>query len=294
MKSGFVSIIGRPNVGKSTLLNSLINAKVAITSPKVQTTRNLIQGIYNDDSSQIVFIDTPGIHKPVNKLGKVLNKKANSTIYDTDLVLFLIDASTNIGPGDRFIIDCLKNTEVPVILLLNKIDLINKETLIMKIRDYKDLYNFAEIVPISALTKNNTDYLVGIIKKYLKDNVRYFDTEMYTSNSKSFLVSEYVREKILNLTDEEVPHSVTCLTTKFEEKKDIVNINVDIIVDRDQLKKIIVGKDGLKIKQIGTLARTDIEELLGKKIYLELYVKTIPKWRDKDRLIKELGFNDNE
>lgn len=294
MKSGFVSLIGRPNVGKSTLLNSIVKEKIAITSPKVQTTRNIIQGIYNDNDTQIVFIDTPGIHKPINKLGKILNKKANSSIYDVDAVLFLTDASSNLGSGDKFIIDNLKNTDSPVILVLNKIDKISKEMLIQKINEYKDLYNFVEIVPISALKSNNTEYLVNIIKKYLTDNVRYFDPDIYTSSSKSFLISEYVREKILNLTDDEIPHSVTCITTKFEEKKDIININVDIIVDRDSIKRIIIGKDGIKLKQIGTLARIDIENLLGKKIYLELYVKTIPKWRDKENLIKDLGLKDNE
>ena len=206
MKSGFVSLIGRPNVGKSTLLNSIVKEKIAITSPKVQTTRNIIQGIYNDNDTQIVFIDTPGIHKPINKLGKILNKKANSSIYDVDAVLFLTDASSNLGSGDKFIIDNLKNTDSPVILVLNKIDKISKEMLIQKINEYKDLYNFVEIVPISALKSNNTEYLVNIIKKYLTDNVRYFDPDIYTSSSKSFLISEYVREKILNLTDYEIPH----------------------------------------------------------------------------------------
>ena len=294
MKSGFVSIIGRPNVGKSTLINSLVEAKVAIVSSKVQTTRNNIQGIYNDDEAQIVFIDTPGIHKPINKLGKMLNKKAGSAFYDTDIILFLVDASSNLGQGDNYIINSLKNTEIPVILILNKIDRIAKEELLLKIDEYKDLYNFVEIIPVSALKKDNVSYLVSIIKKYLKDNVRYYDADIITSSSEKFLVSEYVREKILNLTEEEVPHSVTCLTTKFEEKKDIVNINVDIIVDRNSLKKIIIGKDGAKLKQIGILARNDIEKLLEKKIYLELYVKTIPRWRDKERLLRELGFRDNE
>lgn len=292
MKSGFVSIIGRPNVGKSTLINSLVNEKIAITSPKVQTTRNIIQGIYNDDDSQIVFIDTPGIHKPINRLGKILNKKANSSIYDVDLILFLIDASQNIGSGDRYIIDNLKNITIPVILILNKIDLISKETIILKINEYKDLLNFSEIIPISAIKDKDISYLITTIKKYLKDDIKYFPENMKTSSSTNFLISEFVREKILNCTDEEVPHSVTCITTLFEEKKQIININVDIIVDRESLKKIIIGKDGSKLKQIGALSRIDIEHLLGKQIFLQLYVKTIPKWRDKERILRDLGLRD--
>ncbi len=292
MKSGFVSIIGRPNVGKSTLINSLVNQKIAITSEKVQTTRNIIQGIYNDEESQIVFIDTPGIHKPINKLGKLLNKKANSSIYDVDLILFLVDADQNIGTGDRFIIESLKNIKAPVILLLNKMDLITKEMILLKIDEYKDLFNFAEIIPVSALKKENIDHLLKIIKGYLKDQIKYFPDDMITSSSTNFLISEFVREKILICTEEEVPHSVTCLTTYYEEKEKIININVDIIVDREALKKIIIGKNGSKLKQIGALARIDIEKMLGKQIYLQLYVKTVPRWRDKERLLRDLGLKD--
>ena len=292
MKSGFVSIIGRPNVGKSTLINSLVNQKIAITSEKVQTTRNIIQGIYNDEESQIVFIDTPGIHKPINKLGKLLNKKANSSIYDVDLILFLVDADQNIGTGDRFIIESLKNIKAPVILLLNKMDLITKEMILLKIDEYKDLFNFAEIIPVSALKKENIDHLLKTIKGYLKDQIKYFPDDMITSSSTNFLISEFVREKILICTEEEVPHSVTCLTTYYEEKEKIININVDIIVDREALKKIIIGKNGSKLKQIGALARIDIEKMLGKQIYLQLYVKTVPRWRDKERLLRDLGLKD--
>lgn len=292
MKSGFVSIVGRPNVGKSTLINSLVNQKIAITSDKVQTTRNIIQGIYNDDESQIVFIDTPGIHKPINKLGKLLNKKANSSIFDVDLVLFLIDASQNIGPGDQFIIESLKNIKAPVILLINKMDLITKEMILLKIEEYKDLINFSEIIPVSALKNDNVDHLIKVIKKYLKDQIKYFPDDMVTSSSTNFLISEFVREKILLCTEEEVPHSVTCITTHYEETPKIVNISVDIIVDREALKKIIIGKNGSKLKQIGALARIDIEKMLGRQIYLQLYVKTVPKWRDKERLLRDLGLKD--
>ena len=294
MKSGFVSLIGRPNVGKSTLLNTLINQKIAITSNKPQTTRNIIQGIYNEEGYQIVFVDTPGIHKPLNKLGKVLNKEAQSLTKDVDVVLFIVDAHDGIGSGDKKIIESLKTTDSPVILVLNKIDKMSDNDIIKAINDYKDLYDFAEIVPISALQSNNVITLLNVIKKYLTDNMRYFDEDMITSSSLNFMVSEFVREKIFRMTEEEIPHSITCITSKYEEKKDIVNITVDIIVDRDSIKKIVIGKQGSLLKAVGIEARKDIQELIGKKVYLELYVKTIKHWRDKERYLNELGFNEKD
>ena len=199
MKSGFVSIIGRPNTGKSTLLNTLINNKIAIVSKVAGTTRNSIHGVYNDKDSQIIFVDTPGIHKPFDKLGKELNKEAYSNLTDIDLILFLVDASTGLGKGDKFIINALKNNDIPVILVLNKIDRISNEEILTSINNYKDLYDFAEIVPISALQKNNITTLINVIKKYLTDDIRYFDEDTITTNPLSFLVSEYVREKILSI-----------------------------------------------------------------------------------------------
>lgn len=294
MRSGFVSLIGRPNVGKSTLLNALINQKITITSSKPQTTRNIIQGIYNEDKYQIVFIDTPGIHKPVNKLGKILNKEAQSLTKDVDVILFIVDASAGFGAGDKKIIDSFSGSETPIILVLNKIDKLTKDQLIQVITDYKDLYDFNEIVPISALKKNNVSELIECIKKYLVDDIHYFDDDMITSSSLNFLVSEFVREKIFRMTEDEIPHSVTCVTTAYEEKNDIVNIAVDIIVDRDPIKKIIIGKQGSLLKAIGIEARKDIEKLIGKQVYLELYVKTIKKWRDKEYYLTELGFNEKD
>ena len=294
MKSGFVSLIGRPNVGKSTLLNTLINQKIAITSNKPQTTRNIIQGIYNDDGYQIVFVDTPGIHKPLNKLGKVLNKEAQSLTKDVDLVLFVVDASEGIGAGDKKIISSFSETNSPVILVLNKVDRMNEEQIIKTINDYKDLYNFAEIVPISALSKSNVDRLIKVIKKYMTDDMRYFDDDMITTSTLNFLVSEFVREKIFRMTEEEIPHSITCITSKYEEKKNIVDITVDIIVDRDSIKKIVIGKQGSLLKAVGIEARKDIENLIDKKVYLELYVKTIKNWRDKEKYLNELGFNEKD
>jgi len=292
MKSGFVGLIGRPNVGKSSLLNIILGKKIAITSNKPQTTRNIIQGIYNDEDTQIVFVDTPGIHKPKNKLGKILNKESYYSIQDVDVILLLIDITEKFGRGDKFVLEVLKDIEKPVILVLNKIDKLNKDEILVKINEYKDLYNFAEIVPISALKKDNTDRLLEVIKKYLTDNIKYFDDNTYTSSSTEFIISELIREKILDLTEEEVPHSITCLIEKMEILDDIVNINALIVVDRESLKKIIIGKQGSMIKEIGSKARMDIELLLDKKVYLELYVKVMPRWRDKEKYLNQLGFKD--
>ena len=295
MRSGFVSIIGRPNVGKSTLVNTIINRKVAITSDVSGTTRNIIQGIYNDVDSQIVFVDTPGIHKPINKLGKVLNKEALALTKDVDLMLFVVDVAGGIGKGDMYILDMLKASQLPVILVLNKIDEISQEKLFKIILEYKDIYPFVEVVPISALKNDNVKHLIEVIKNYLHDEVKYFPDEYYTSSSLKFMVSEIVREKLLHVTEDEVPHSITCYTTFFEEKKDIVNISVDIIVDRDNLKGMIIGKNGSRLKVVGTLARNEIEkELVDKKVYLELYVKTIKNWKEKEKYLLELGFIDSE
>ena len=294
MRSGFVSLIGRPNVGKSTLLNSIIGKKVAITSDKPQTTRNMIQGIYNEEDTQIVFVDTPGIHKPNHKLGKYLNKQAYYSINDVDVILFLVDASTSLGGGDKYILEKLKEADKPVILILNKIDKLTKDEILVKIDEYKDLYEFSEIIPVSALKKDNVKIVVNVLKKYLPDSVRFYGENDITNKPMHFLISEMVREKVFNLTEEEVPHSITCYVENIDNKKESVNINVVIVVDRDSLKRIIIGARGSKIKEIGTLARADIEKLLGKKVYLELFVKVIKKWRDKEKYLSEFGFNEFE
>ena len=292
MKSGFVSLVGRPNVGKSTLLNSIIGKKVAITSNKPQTTRNIIEGIYNDKDTQIVFVDTPGIHKPKYKLGKYLNKQAYYSINDVDIVVLLVDGSEELGKGDLYIIEKLKEINKPVILVINKIDKIKKEDILLKIAEYKDLYPFKEIVPLSALKKDNIKTLVDVLTKYLPDNIKYFGDDTYTNKQLEFLVSEIVREKVFNLTKEEVPHSVTCVVEQIKKEKNNYSINVAIIVDRDSLKKIIIGKQGNMIKEIGIEARKDLEELLENKVYLELFVKTIKDWRDKEKYLQEFGFKD--
>lgn len=289
MKSGFVSIVGRPNVGKSTLLNSILGTKIAITSDKPQTTRNNIQGIYNEDEYQIVFVDTPGIHKPKTNMGKYLNKQAFFSLEDVDVVLFLVDASESIGKGDMFIIDKLNGIEKPVILIINKVDKITKEKILPKIEKYMELFKFTEIVPISALNHDNVDELIKVIKKYLKDPVKYYDDDQITNVSNEFIITEFVREKVFTLTNDEVPHSTVCAIESMEEKKNSLHIYVNIIVDRDNLKKIIIGKNGKMIKEIGIRARKDIENFLGKKVYLNLFVKTIKDWRDKDSYLAEFG-----
>ena len=292
MKSGFVSIIGRPNTGKSTLINTIINEHIAIVSNVAGTTRNTIQGVYHDKDTQIVFVDTPGIHKAQDKLGKHLNKQSYESLEDIDAIFFVVDASSGIGPGDKFIIEALKHTSVPVILVLNKIDRLTKEGIINAINDYKDLFDFADIIPISAKNNDNVDRLISLTKKYLKDDIKYYEDDVITNNDKYFMISELVREKILNLTNEEVPHSVTCVLTNFNEKADSAYINVDIIVSRDSLKKIIIGKQGSMLKTIGSEARSDIERMLGKRVYLELFVKTVKNWRNKEKYLIELGFDE--
>ena len=292
MRSGFVSIIGRPNTGKSTLLNTVLKTHLAIVSNVAGTTRNAIQGVYNDEEAQIIFIDTPGLHKPQDRLGKLLNQDAYQSLDDIDVVLFVVDASAPLGKGDKFITQALKSTTAPVILVLNKIDKLDNEGILNAINTYKELYDFSDIVPISAIKDDNVNRLISVIKKYLTDDIKYYDDDTLTNTSVRFIIGELVREKIINLTNDEVPHSVTCVTTLYEEKKDIININVDIIVDRDSLKKIIIGHNGQMIKNIGTYARRDIEAMLHKQIYLELYVKTIKNWRDKEKYLSELGFKD--
>jgi len=290
MKSGFVSIIGRPNTGKSTLLNSILKEKVTIISPKPQTTRNLIQGIYNSRDTQIVFVDTPGIHKPVDKMGVALNSQAYYSINDVDIILLVVDASVPYGKGDKYIIDKLNGINKPVFLILNKIDKLTDAELILKINEYKDLYEFAEVVPLSALKNDNVDKLLKVLKGYLPDSVKYFMNGEVTTSELDFRLSEIVREKIFIHTEDEVPHSISCKLIGFEENEKLARVYVDIIVDRDSLRKIIVGHNGNMIKTIGQEARIEMESILGKKVYLELYCKTIKKWRDKEKYIKDLGY----
>ena len=295
MKCGFVSIVGRPNVGKSTLLNQILGMKLAITSNVSGTTRNIINGIYNDEDSQIIFVDTPGIHKPNDKLGSLLNKKAYNHTEGVDIILFLVDISKGFGKGDEFVLNRLKEHDVPIYLLLNKIDLVkNKEELLKEIDRLKDLYPFKEIIPLSAIKDDNVELLINCLKRDLPESEKIYSEEEITNVTTRFIMAEFVREKVLELTRDEIPHTVTCFVENFEEDEKIVHIQVVIIVDRDNIKKIIIGKNGSLLKEIGTRARHDMEEFLGKKVFLETYVKTLKNWRDQEKYFLELGLREED
>ena len=293
MKSGMVSIVGRPNVGKSTLLNEIINKKIAITSDKAGTTRNIILGVYNDKDSQIVFVDTPGIHKPQHTLGKVLNDKAYLMTTNIDLILFMVDIAKGFGKGDRFVLDHIKDTNTKVILLLNKIDNIKKEELIKRIDEIKDVYDFVEIIPISAIKKINVNDLINTIKKYLPNEGKFYEDDYVTNQPMSLIITERVREKVLRLTHDEIPHTVTCILDSLEDDDNLLSAGVTIVVDRENLKKILIGKNGSMLKEIGTKARIDLEDYFNKKVFLSLYVKVIKNWRDRDNLINDLGLKED-
>ena len=294
MRTGAVSIVGIPNVGKSTLLNRILNVKLAITSNKAGTTRNLINGIYNDEDSQIIFVDTPGINKPLNKLENLMNKKSYSSISDVDVVLFMVDAKTGIGKKDVAVLNKLKELDVPVFLILNKIDNMSNEDIFKVIVKYKDEFEFKEIIPISAKNNKNIDELLTTIKKYLPEQDRIYSEDELTNVSLKFIMAEFVREKVLKLTRDEIPYTVTCYTENYEENEDIVNISVVIVIERENIKKIIIGKKGAMLKEIGTRAREDMEKFLGKKVYLETYVKTLKNWRDEEKYFTDLGLEESE
>ncbi len=295
-KSGFVSIIGRPNVGKSTFLNQVIGQKIAIMSDKPQTTRNKIQGVYTESNSQVVFIDTPGIHKPKHKLGDFMMKVAQNTLKEVDIVLFMINAEEGYGRGDEFIIERLQTTNTPVFLVINKIDQIHPDQLILLIDQYKNLYDFKEIVPISALQGNNVETLLKQIKAYLPEGPQYYPADQVTDHPERFIVTELIREKALHLTREEIPHSIAVVMDSMEKRGDgnTVYIGATIIVERDSQKGIIIGKKGSMLKEIGQRARGDIEALLGSKVFLELWVKVQKDWRNRMTQLRDFGFNEDE
>ncbi len=294
-KSGFISIIGRPNAGKSTLLNSIVKHKVAIVSPKAQTTRNKIQGIYSDDDCQIVFIDTPGIHKASTKLGEQLNKMAYSSTRDVEGTIFIVDASKEFLDGDKFVLEEVKELTSPVILVLNKIDLISESKLIEIVDFWSKQHEFKAIVPVSALNSENLENLLKVIKDILPIGPMYYPKESISAYPEKFIVSELIREKILYLTQEEIPHSVAVVVESMKKKnKDLYHIHATIIVDKDSKKGIIIGKGGQMLKKIGTAARQDIEELLGIRVMLELFVKVEKDWRDSMYLLKEYGYKDTD
>jgi GTP-binding protein Era len=291
-KSGFVAIVGRPNVGKSTLMNQVIGQKIAIMSDKPQTTRNKLHGVYTTDDVQIVFLDTPGIHKPNSKLGNYMLKAAESAFNEVDAILFLTDVTEAIGGGDRYIMEQLKKvTNTPVFLVLNKIDKIHPDGMLPVIDKYRKQMNFSEIVPVSALQGNNVNSLLEQVSKYLKEGPMYYPADQITDHPEQFVCAELIREKLLHLTREEVPHSIAVeIESMSVQDNGLVNIGAVIFVERDSQKGIIIGKSGALLKEVGKLARLDIEKLLGSKIFLELWVKVNKDWRNRESMLKSLGY----
>lgn len=294
-KSGFVSIVGRPNVGKSTLLNHILKTKLAIMSDVAQTTRNTIQGIYTDDEAQIIFMDTPGIHKPQDGLGNFMNTTALNSIYGVDMVLFIAPANETIGRGDRFIIERLKEADGPVFLLLNKCDLVSKEEVVKKLTEWKELFDFKEIIPISALEDQNVDTLISTIKNYLNEGMMYYPKDQMTDHPERFVMAEFIREKILYFTREEVPHSVAIVVERMAEQEDgSVEVIATIVVDRKSQKGILIGKQGSMIKKIRQNAQREMKRFLQTPVHLELFVKVENNWRNKQKYLKEFGYNEDD
>mgnify|MGYP002514892695 CR=1 FL=1 len=295
-KSGFVTLIGRPNVGKSTLMNQLIGQKIAITSNKPQTTRNRIQTVYTDERGQIVFLDTPGINRAKNKLGEYMLSAAENTLKEVDVILWLVEPTTFIGAGERYIIEKLSRVKTPVILVVNKIDTVQEEEVFKAINTYKEVYDFKEIVPVSALRSRNTDELLKTIFEYLEDGPQYYDEDTITDQPERAIVAEMIREKALRSLDKEVPHGIAVVIDRMKDREqgNIVDIDATIICERDSHKGIIIGKQGAMLKKIGTQARMDMENLLDTKVNLKLWVKVKKDWRDSEFLLKNYGYQSDE
>ncbi|MFD1412802.1 GTPase Era [Oceanobacillus jeddahense] len=294
-KSGFIAIIGRPNVGKSTFMNRVIGQKIAIMSDKAQTTRNKIQGVLTTKAYQMIFIDTPGIHKPKHKLGDFMVQVAENTLNEVDNILFMINADEGYGRGDQYIIDLLQKVNQPVYLVINKIDKIEPEKLMQLINQYKDLYEFDEIIPISALEGNNVDHLLEVLADKMSEGPQYYPTDQITDHPERFIISELIREKVLHHTKEEIPHSITVVIENIEEREqEKLLVQATIITERSSQKGILIGKQGSMLKKIGQQSRRDIEALLGSKVYLELWVKVKKDWRNKQNQLHEYGFRLDE
>ncbi|MCH4287281.1 GTPase Era [Amedibacillus hominis] len=289
-RSGFISIIGRPNAGKSTLLNVIVNQKVAITSNKPQTTRNNISGILTREDAQFIFIDTPGIHKPKHELGKTLNKNAYTAIAEADVNFWMVDATQNFGPGDEFILEKIKTSHIPCFLILNKIDLLGKEKLIKVLQEWKERYAFAEIFPISALKKDNIDQLLEVTKGYLNEGPQYFPDDMISDHGEQFQIAEIIREKVLYKTEEEVPHSVAVVIEKKEETDTKIFIRALIVVERTSQKSILIGKQAEMIRKIRLAAQKELKEKFQKRVELELYVRVEKNWRNRSSKLQQLGY----
>lgn len=299
-RSGFVAIIGRPNVGKSTLMNRLIGQKIAITSSKAQTTRNRIQTVYTDDEAQIVFLDTPGINRAKNKLGEYMLNVAHSTLNEVDAVMWIVEPTTYIGAGERHIIDILQKVTTPVLLVINKTDTVEEEKVFEAINTYKEVYNFDDIIPVSALKGKNTDELTSTIKKHLPYGPMFFDEDTITDQPERQIVAELIREQALRQLDKEIPHGIAVVIDRMKErepeagKRAMFDIDATIICERDSHKGIIIGKQGVMLKSIGTKARYSIENLLDAKVNLKLWVKVKKDWRDSDVLLKNYGFKEED
>jgi len=296
LKSGFVSLIGRPNAGKSTLLNHILGEKIAIVSDKPQTTRNRILGIYNDKDSQVIFVDTPGVHKPRHRLGEYMAEATNAGLFEGDIVYYVVDATKAFGGGEAYIIERFKRLKIPVYLLLNKIDLLAKEDLLALIAQWQERYNFTEIFPISALQGDNVDRVFEVTLKALPEGIAYYPSDIITDQPERQVVAELIREKVFMLTEEEIPHStaVTIELMERRERDDKLIIHGLIYVERDSQKGMVIGKGGKLLKQIGILARKDIEHLLGEEVYLKLWVKVKRDWQDKGHILLELGFDKSD
>ncbi|WP_280768497.1 GTPase Era [Salipaludibacillus daqingensis] len=295
-KSGFAALIGRPNVGKSTLLNQILGQKIAIMSDKPQTTRNRIHGVYTEERGQIVFIDTPGIHKPKHRLGDFMTSIAQTTLREVDVVLFVVDAKEGKGRGDEFIIERLKNVDTPVFLIINKIDEIHPDDILPIIQQYSNLLTFTEVIPVSALNGNNVPKLLEQVYSYLDEGPQFYPEDQVTDHPERFLMSEMIREKVLHLTHEEVPHSIAVEMeqVKRRDNTDTVYVSAVIVVERSSQKGIIIGKQGKMLKEVGKLAREDIQKILGSKIFLELYVKVEKDWRNKPKYLRDFGYDKDE
>ncbi len=295
-KSGFVTLIGRPNVGKSTLMNHLIGQKIAITSDKPQTTRNRIQTVFTDERGQIIFLDTPGIHKAKNKLGEYMVSVAEHTLKEVDVVLWLVEPTTFIGAGERHIAEQLQNVKTPVILVINKIDTIkNQDEILEFISAYKDVCSFAEIVPVSALKDKNTDLMLDLIYKYLPCGPQYYDEDTVTAQPMRQIAAELIREKALRLLSDEIPHGIAVTIEKMTERKNgMMDIEATIICERDSHKGIIIGKGGAMLKRIGSAARREIEDLMDTQVNLQIWVKVRKEWRDSELYMKNYGYNEKE
>lgn len=295
-KSGFVTIIGRPNVGKSTLMNHLIGQKIAITSSKAQTTRNRIQTVYTGGEGQIVFLDTPGINRAKNKLGEYMLSAAENTLKEVDVILWLVEPTTFIGAGERYIIERLQKVHTPVILVINKTDTVTEEEIFKAIDTYKEVYDFKEIVPVSALKDKNTDELIRTIFAYLEEGPQYYDADTITDQPERAIVAEMIREKALRCLDQEIPHGIAVVIDQMKDRKgtNIIDIDASIICERDSHKGIIIGKQGSMLKKIGTQARKDMENLLDAKVNLKLWVKVKKDWRDSEFLLKNYGYRKDE